>query len=309
MAVSNERLLELQQLYEQLKLTMIDIDEKYSIEYVAPKLDMPDSLNLQKLEYTPKTQEELQALAELAVEAVIIAKLRSVERTYSSKLKSLALNLEQLNLNYEKKVATRTEQYADERKEIRRKLILHGLVFSTTFNNYYQIAHEEFLADSEKINNQADAERELISKQQADAEQLYQESCASIEEERQARVNDKLQKLIDDEEDERVRIEKYNNSLEEKEQKYQASRAKAYETANRYAYNRAYKNAQLYLQAGETAYRQLIMQEKYIVCKNAFYPLRREEANLILQFDSALINNLGKYYSSLVDWINTTLLP
>lgn len=309
MAVSYERLLELQELYEQLKIRLRDIDDKYSLDYVEPKLDMPESLNLQKLEYTPKTEEELLAIAEQAVAVVIISKLRGVERTYSSQLKSLSLKLDKLNVTLEQKILARSEQYAARRKEIQRKLINNGLVFSSVGDKYYNLANEEFMSDTSKITDEVNAERSLINQEETNAEALYREACASLEEEKQARIAEKLQKLLDEEEKLRISIEKYNNSLEEKEQKYQASRARAYESAQRAAYNRVYNNAKLYLQMGETGYRQLIMYEKYAVCQDVFYPLRREEANTILQFDAFLINSLGKYYDSFVNWINTTLLP
>ena len=68
-------------------------------------------------------------------------------------------------------------------------------------------------------------------------------------------------------------------------------------------------NAKLYAQLGETGLRQLVTREKYAVCQDAFFPLRREEAQAILTFDSFLRSHLGVYYDSFVAWINTTLLP
>lgn len=309
MAVSYERLLELQALYEQLKIRVLQIDDKYSLDYVEPELDMPDSLNLQKLEYTPKTEEELTALAEQAVAATIISKQNSAERTYLAKLKSLSLKQDKLNVKTQQTISDRADEYAKKREEIHQKLVNNGLYFSTVGNKYYNLANQEYIQDVNKLTAEGEAERDFINREITDAEALYNETLASLEEEKQARIADKLQKLIEAEEKLRISIEKYNNSLEEKEQKYQASRAKAYENARKNAYNRAYNNAKLYLEMGETGYRQLIQKEKYAVCQDAFYALRREEANTILQFDSFLLSHLGIYYDTFVEWINLTLLP
>lgn len=307
--ITTERLKELQQLYENLKLRVKEIDDKYSLEYVEPKLDMPESLNLQKLDYTSKTSKELSALAEQAVAPTMVSKQSAIERAYSTKLKSAALKRDKLKNETDKSIAQAGVDFANTLEEIKRKLINNGLVFSTVGNKYNTQANEDYKELMRKIAQESDIEATHIRQEETDAESLYHQSLASLEKERQARIADKLQKLSDEEEKLRISIEKYNNSLEEKEQKYQASRAKAYENARKAAYNRAYNNAKLYLEVGETGYRQLIQREKYAVCQDMFYPLRRGEAQTILTFDSFLVNNLGTYYSAFVDWINTVLIP
>ena len=309
MAITNERMNELVELYDRLKVRVREIDDKYSLEYVEPKLDMPDSLNLQKLEYNPKTEEELMALAEQAVVAAIISKQSSIERAYSAKLKGLTLKLNKLKNKTDQANAQAGENYNEKLKEIHNKIVNNGLVFSTVERKYSMQANADYNDVLNKIVEDSEAETALISQEEVDAEELYQQSLAALDEEKQAKIADRLNKLMDDEEKLRISIEKYNNSLEEKEQKYQASRAKAYENARKAAYTRAYNNAKLYLEAGEIGYRQLIQKEKYAVCQDMFYPLRREEAKAILNIDSFLLNNLGTYYSAFVDWINATLLP
>ena len=299
---------ELAERYAQLKVRVMDVDDKYSIEFVEPKLDMPDSLNLQKLEYTPKTDEELEVMAEEAVAAIIISKQRAIERSYSSKLKSLNVKSDKLTLTLSKAVSSTSEDYAKKKEAVRLKLINNGLVFSTVGNKYNTLLSEEHSSSIKKIVDYGERERGLINQEQKNAEEVYNESCVSLDKERQARIAEKIQKLKEAEENLRLSIEKYNNSLEEKEQKYQASRAKAYENARRAAYNRAYNNAKLYLEMGESGYRRLVQQEKYAVCQDFFYPMSKEDAKTILSFDSFLRNHLGTYYDTLVDWINHTLI-
>ena len=298
---------ELIDLYAKLKVRVLKIDEKYSIDYVEPELDMPDSLNLQKLEFTPKTESELYAIAEQTVAATILAKQASIDKSYAAKLNTIASKLAQNSNNATTQLDKLVAQYEENCENIKKKAMSNGLVFSTVTDKYLSLelqSHSKrVLSKTEEFNRKS----EEIVQQQADAETAYNQSCAALEEEKKARIEAAYQKLVDAQEKERISIEKYNNSLEEKEQKYQAARAKAYESARNAAHARAYNNSKLYAELGETGYRQLIMREKYAVCQDAFYPLRREEAQSILTFDSFLRSHLGIYYDSFVTWINTTL--
>ncbi|MCH5156335.1 MAG: hypothetical protein J1G02_00485 [Clostridiales bacterium] len=309
MAVTNERLLELAHIYNGLKTRILYIDEKYSLEFVEPKLDMPDSLYLTKLIYEPKTEEELMQMAEEQVAASIISKQSALDKSYNTTVKSLANKLAQMQLSKDKSAQAVLDEYYKEYEALHRRLINNGLIFSTVATKY----EEQLVTKMEKKTNRKNKEwtdkMALVDKEQQDAEQIYQERCADLEEEKAARIIQKYQKLKQDEEALARSIEKYNTGLDEKEAKYQASRAKAYEAARRAAYNRAYNNSKLYLEYGETGYRRMIEKEKYAVSQDVFFPLTREEGKIILSFDSFMVVHLGTYYSAFVDWVNTTLIP
>ena len=306
--ITNERLLELQELYSALKVRVLSIDEKYSLNYVEPKLDLPESLNLQKLEYNPKSHEELMALAEQATAAIIISKQASIDKNYSAKLKNFAIKLTQNNNNAIAALNALLAQHEENCEKINRRAIAHGLVFSTVTTKYLNEENQAYGQRSFDASKEYKQKSDLIEQEQKDAEEIYQQSCAALEEEKQARIAQAYQKLLDAEESLRRNIEKYNNSLEEKEQKYQAYRERTLDNARRAAQNRALSNAKIYAEVGETGYRQIVQREKYAVCQDAFFPLRRDEAQAILTFDSFLRSHLGAYYDSFVQWINTTLL-
>lgn len=308
-SITNERLNELVQLYDRLKARVLQIDVKYSLEFVEPELDMPESLNLTKLTYKPKTNSELTSLANQQVAAVIIAKQSTLDKNYNSKIKSLSLKIANVQLSASQKIADAQEAAEKDLKDIRNRLVNNGLIFSTISTKYENQVHLDYKTATNKIKTSADDAIALINQEQKDAEAVYAESCNNLTQERTARAKQCYQKLVEEEEKLKRSIEKYNTGLDEKEQKYQASRAKAYESARRAAYERAYNNSKLYMEMGETGYRRSIEKEKYAVCQDAFYPLRRTEAQAILSMDSFIMTNLGTYYSTFVDWINMTLLP
>lgn len=309
MAITNERLAELVRLYDRLKVRCAEVDEKYSLTTVEPKLDLPESLDLQKLQFVPKTDEELTELANEQVAPYVLSKQRTLEQNYNSKLQSYTLELSNYAYETSVKMKKLVSQFEEEKAEIKRKVINHGLVFSNVMAKYTDIATEKHNADMRAVSSELSQKQSLVDGKRANAQEEYDRATELLEQERAARFDVAYEKLLQQQEKERVSVEKYNNSIQEKEQKYQATRARLYQSAMRAATERALDNAKMYAELGEVGYRDLISREKFIITKEAFAPLKREEAKAILSIDSFLYNNLGTYYSSLTDWINTTLLP
>lgn len=305
MAVSEERVKELLVLHQQIEDRCALVDEKYSLTACEPRLDMPPSLNLEKLVFTPKTEEELRALATESVNALMLSKERSAEKTYNSAIKNYEAQkqklTEQADLDYDKAQL----QLEEKKEDIKRKVADNGLYFSDIAERFCRLAENDSSSVTKEIYAKLDLELKALSQKTTDAETLYNETLAALKEERQAREDKAYSDLLQDEEEERVAVEKYNNGVEEKEQKYQASRAKAYENAYRAEQNRTLKNTQLYADLGETGYRDVISREKYAVCIDMCTGLTRREANVLLSFDSFFDNALGNYFSSFLNWITT----
>lgn len=305
--ISNERYQELKALYEELKKQCLLIDEKYSLSATEPHLDLPDSLNLQKLTFVPKSEEELNALAEQKVAAVMISKERSAQKSYASQLKSLSAQRKKIFDEDAQKRDKALDELTQEKATVERKVIDNGLYFSNVANKYVTLANEKYNNTLKDIGNDTTAQYEYVTQQEQEADNAYNDVCASLEEERKLRVAEALRQFSEQEEKESLAIEKYNNSLEEKEQRYQYSKAKSYEAAYRAQQNKALQNAKIYAQLGETGYREMIEKEKFLICKTKINPLTREEGNILLTIDTFLRESLGNYYSTLVDWINTVL--
>ncbi len=304
---SPEQTAYLDEVYAKLKKRIIDVDEKYSLVAGEPHLDMPDSLNLVKLVFTPKSPTELSSIAEQRIAPQMLSKQRSVDSAYSSKLKSLSQQKDKINNDTFDKMDAAAADFEREKAEILRKVIDNGLYFSTVANKYNDLASKRYSETLGQLTDDNKQRQKAIAQQQTDAEQLYNEQCQSLQEERTARIADAYQKLTEEQREERTAIEKYNNTLEEKEQKYQASKAKAYETARRAEVTRALESAKIYSELGEVGFRRMIESEKYSLCIDAFVPLNRSEAQYILSLDSFLQSHLGTYYDAFVDWCNTVL--
>lgn len=308
-SISSQRMEQLRSEYEELKNRCREVDIKYSTDVVEPQLNLPPSLNLEKLDYVPKSEEELTALAEQEIASATITKQSALDKSHATKLKSFALQRDKLSAQLEVTCRNLADGYGVEQATIHRKLVNHGLSFSSTATSALDDRATKYQENVRRANTDAQAERELITRAEEDEEQLYQQSCDALEEDRLARLAKAYQKLADSEESRRISVIKYNNSLEEKEQRYQYSRERAYESAWRYAEERAEQNQKLYQQLGETGFRDMIEREKYNLFIDTFSSYTRDEGNFVLSIDSFVRNNLGAYYSGFVDWVNTTLVP
>ncbi len=305
MAISAQRYKELETLYGLLKTRILSVDDKYSLATLPWDPGWPETLGLEKQTYTPKSEEELRTLAEQAVAPVIVTRRNNAEHTYSVKMKSLSRDKSALIAALAKKIRTASSKYNDEKSAIERKVRDHGLYFSNVANKYVNLANQRYTEEVNEMTTDSQNERAKIEQEEADAEAVLEETYAAIEREQEARVTDEMDALRAKEEKARVSVDKYNNSIEEKEQKYQASRARAYTTAKAQAEERALRNAERYAKLGEVGYRALVQNEKYLICQDTMSSLLRDEANIMLTFDSFLRSHLGDYYQSLLDWINT----
>lgn len=308
-AITQQRLAELQQLYTQLKERILQVDAKYGLEYREPELNMPESLNLKELTYTPKSESELRQTAAQQVAATIISKQRSIDSSYSSKLKSLSADRTRLQQKYSEIYTELRSTYIKNYNNLTRKLINNGLLFSSVSNTARDQELATFNANTAAATKKENEESALLDTEEENIERAYSQACASLQKEQAALIEKAYLKLKQDDEQLKNTIDKYNNSLEEKEQKYQASRAKALLSAQRAEDSRLQTALKAYAQLGDAGFRDMICKQKYVICQDAFWPLRRNEAQAILGFDSFLRTHLDTYYSLLEDWINTSLLP
>ncbi|MCH5160049.1 MAG: hypothetical protein J1F66_04285 [Clostridiales bacterium] len=307
-SITQERLKELLEIYAKLKEEIIEIDNKYSLTYVEPEIVLPDSLNLQKMTYTPKSVEELNELAEQYVAAAIISKQRGLDSNYSTKLKTLGRKRTEAARDLTEKLKKADNDYAEALEKLQKKLINNGLLFSTTASKYRETALADYANQKNECNLSYTQDLSAIDTEENDLEAVYKESCEKLEEEKQALITKRYQVLVEAEEKAKTNVDKYNNGIEEKEQRYQYTRAKFIESMRRAERDRVLTMTKLYLQLGEVSYRDRMLREKYSAAQDAFWPLRRNEANVLLSYDSFLNFHLESYYSTFVDWVNTSLL-
>lgn len=307
-AITEQRLKELLEKYAKLKIDVLKVDDKYSLEYGEPQIDLPPSLNLEKIIYVPKTDDELAAAADLKISALYQAKQRQIYVSYLNKLQACDKKYADLNENLRQNQLKLLNEYNETCDKLRKSLVNNGLLYSSVNEKSSVKARGDYADKVAETNLRFENEKSAVDAEQTAAQNVYEQSLASIESERQSKLDDVLSDLRENEEKTRLNVEKYNNSLQEKEIKYQASREKALEAAREAEYDRAYKMAKLLAEIGETGIKEKVLLEKYHICQNSFRTLRRNEAKTLLNVDAFLQTNLEKYYTTFVDWINWALI-
>lgn len=307
-SITQERLRELLEIYAKMKVDIIQIDEKYRLTYKEPEIDIPDSLNLEKMTYTPKSEEELRDLAEQYCAPTILSKQRSLDSSYATKLKSLTRKRSDVMRELTDELKKADEDYAVALEKLRVKLTNNGLLFSTTASGCREAALADYTNQKAECNKNYSQDISAIVDEENDLEAVYNESSSQLEQEKQALIEKRYQALLEAEQKSKVNVDKYNNGIEEKEQRFQMTRAKFIESMRRAERDRVLTMTKLYLQLGEISYRDRMLREKYAKAQDYFWPLRRNEAQALLGYDSFLSVHLESYYSTFVDWVNNALL-
>lgn len=307
MSITTERAQELLDLYAELKVTILEIDRKYSLNYQEPKLELPPTLGLQPLEYVAKTEQQLMELAQAYANPSHQTKLRTFEQSYLRSKQTLDNKKLTLAENLRKKLVDLLGNYNTNVANLRRKLINNGLIFSSVVTTKNQQALDDYNTKVDETNTHYENLQTQVDEQLDDLEVRHTNGTQALQTELQANITKRYNELCANEQKEEERIVKYNQSLDEKETKYQASCQKALEYARQAEYERALKASQLYAELGESGVESQKISEKYHYCKQYFANWRREEAILVIESDSFLSGHLGAYYTSLIDWVNTYL--
>ncbi len=291
--------------YKKLRNKMENVDNKYSLSYHEPQLDMPESLNLEKMTYEMPDEDELLKNAEQRTEADYITdkyKIEKAETAGRDKLDGERTQAERAEEELMKKLADKlqsdTRTVSDDtlkkgtaRSSIRSEGLSEARSVHDSGVSQAQASKEEKLADIQRRLQQ-------LAEQTASA-------LSSLDQTRDAEIKETLEKLLAEAERQRDSVMKYNNTVEEKEQKYQAQREKAYESARQAENQRAMKAASLYAQLGASGVEEQKLNEKLSLAKQFFGTMSRAEAKSLLNSDSFMYAQLGKYYNYLTDFVNS----
>ncbi len=307
MSVTNQRLQELAEFTDALKKKVLFIDNKYSTDYVKPQLNLPDSLNLEHLTFTPKTDDELAALADQQVTASYLAKKRAMDASYANECLNSDKAQSQLSATHETKLAKLLDDYTENWHKTYRRLVNNGLLFSSVVTTAQQKALDDYNSAVTTENNSYQADLTALTNAKAALTDKYNAQVTSLNSEKAADVAVTLEELKTKQNKEKLAIDKYNTSLDERKTKYQASKARTEEYARQAEYERALQASKLTVELGETGLIEQKQSEKLICCKFELTGLTKEEALIVVDSDGFFSEHLGSKFTTLKAWINDNL--
>lgn len=305
--MTSERLNEILAIYDELKKRILAIDDKYSTDFHEPVLDLPETLGLEKLVFTPKSKQELTLLVRDKIRAKYqnkVIRIYTWRDTYRKDIASRRAKLTEKQRESEKQLkADRDEAYA----AMYAKIARNGLLFSTVRETKLAQITSNYESKKAELQKETDAENAIIDKEEKAYDDMYSQKITNHDAQRQSEEDYYVAVYTENQRKEQERVDKYNQQLDEKETRYQFALEKFRETARKNEYDRVYKMTKLYAEIGETGINNRKLNEKFIVSKQYFTPLTREEAQTLLSADSFLRAHLDTYYSAFVTWVNNTL--
>lgn len=307
--LTDEQKAQLQSDYAELKSSIAAIDNKYSLSYIEVDLEFPSTLGLERLTFTPKTDEELQALAETQIAARYIEKKRVLEKSYQASLADITYSQSRQSEQHRKKLEELAGEYRHDVDELTHGLVNNGLLYSSIKTSALADALSAYNDKVSEATTQNDAELDALSAKSEALTETYQNNLAALETQQTAECEQVVQELAEADQKQQLSVEKYNASIDEKEVKYQVSCKKALQSAIQAEYERGLQAARLYAELGESGVAQQVLAEKLVCCKSAFRSYTQTEAEYILGLDSFLQTNLESSYSTFTEWISATLLP
>ena len=211
--------------YKKLLDDMEKVDKKYSTEYQEQKVDAPDSLGLEKLSYTLPTEEEAKKSATQYYSA---GKAKDVSEINLSTEKTLKGLEEEAKNVLEQAVKKQTQIDVDRQKDLK------TANYSTQVKNLTNSSIKTGMMD--KVNTLAeqalntlkqDTDNMLvdIETKKGDAKTLEQRRLEELEKIYAEKIAQKITEILSEAQKEADAVTKYNNSVDEKEAKYQKSLA------------------------------------------------------------------------------------
>lgn len=290
--------------YKKLKEQLEKVDSQYDTTYKEPELDLPESLNLEKLQYTMPTQQEIENLAKQENISDYISKNQQLD----SKIEDYKLtnSQKQQTVNEEKKAKDDQlrEQLQQELKSIGNRTIDNGIARSSITTGAKQQAKEVNDATRKQYAEQFDTELQQLASQLAQQLADTDEQRKILQETFQNEVLNSVAKLTAEAQKKYDDTVKYNNTVDEKEAKYQADREEQLFDARQDEYQRINDLIELYSKVGETGIEARKTNEKLQYVKEFFDSVDKQTALSILNSDNTLQAHLGMYYDYIVDYVN-----
>ena len=286
-------------IYNELLKKMASVDKKYSTTYQEQKVDAPQSLGLEKLSYKMPTEEEILSLAQQYyssskqedVSSVKDGTAKNVE-TLNQKAKSILdkATQGQIEINQNRENNLKTANYSAQKNNLTNSSIKTGMT-----NKVNKLA-QDALDTLQKTTDNSLAD---IEEQKSFLEQLSNQKLKELEEIYAQKIALKQEELRASAQKEADAVTKYNNTVDEKEAKYQKSLASQLAELEKQEWKRVAEMLELTERIGESGVAEQKAEEKYRAIRSVLDEFSPSDALAVLESSAAFKTHLGDLYDSL----------
>ena len=296
--------LSVDQRYALLKAEFDEIDKKYNRALNDIELDFPPSLGLAKLTFTPTDQETLASLAQDYFNSDYEQQIAQFTQQNLQKQRVKSDKIRQETTTFDTNCQTLQQKYQAKRLAFVQKAIKNSIVASSI----YQQELDRLLAEyNQQVQSAQTAHQQAVDSLNNGLQllqQLLSQTTQSLQEEKQAKVQEKLFQLNQQEQKRSDSVTKYNNSVDKQEADYQVKIQKAQATVISAEQRRALEAINLLATVGVAGVERLKAEEKVTPATEFFQSLSASEAQRIFYGDDTLQYHFGSYYSYMKELVD-----
>jgi hypothetical protein len=277
------------------------IDGKYNIS--NSDISYPDTLGLEKMENTPLSDEEIERMArEQLIDKQLSGvnsinddadrRLNDLDDKKSAETASIAAQIEELQRLYEQR-----------KKEAEKDALKRGLARSSIIMNKIEDFDGNKIKDTEQLNSALGDALVKIDFNIASLETQRAKALSDFDISFAAELSGKIDALKKERQEKIDETLKYNNTVTEKESKYQADKDDAQRKAQQQAMENYLKLAEAQSRGDTDAINKLILDEKVVKVKAYYDKLSPQEALNDFLKDSTMSYHLKEYYDYMLQYL------
>lgn len=289
--------------YEDLDKALSIIDKQYTVHYVSPGLDLPESLGTEKLTYQMPSESEIMSQAQSSLASKYYTQAANIKSGAEKNSNSISDKIDQAELNALFKVRSLADKLVEDKEQVKNTALKRGLARSSIAENAVKETENVFERQEDEILSQKDANVGLMKRQLKDLQAVANQALIALEGSRTLETAAVAQKLLSDAIKKQEEVLKYNNSLNSNQAKYEASRATKIIDAQNAEYRRAAEVQKLLAEVGQEGLKQIVQKEKYIAVINYMDTLTKGEAREMLAARGDLPAELGGYYPLVEEYV------
>lgn len=285
--------------YDSLWETLSGIDDKYSTVYKEPTYNQPQSLNLEKLEYEGMTEDEILLAAQNALLEKQLNALAKIESSSQNGMASIQSKIDSLLKDAQGKEKSIAEAAAEAKKKAGNNAVNRGLARSSILTEHL---HELDKNKSGLLSEVNSAKDSALGEYRSQILQLQADKSAALSNYELVAAADlqaKIDNLMSQVQNEIDSVTKYNNTVDEKEAKYQVTLEAEMRKAQEAEQKRVNDQIKLRSEYGAEAVERQILEEKLSVASQYFLSLDPATAYSAFKADSSLQAHLKDYYGYL----------
>ena len=268
-----------------------EIERKYNANPSGAEVDAPESLELERLDYSAPTDEEIAAAADAEAQAYADRKAQELEREKQFAEQSAAASRERAGQALEENLSRIDSDYDARKTAAENQALKRGLARSSIIMGQIEAFDGARLAGRQQQHEGYASQIQNIENSLYELEQSRISAIEALDGQKLELIAGRIKELTDERDKKLAEVIKYNNTVAEKQAQYSLSRDKALKDAQ----NQALKNSS----AADIAAK--VSAEKEKAVQNFFSGMSAQDAVAMLLTDARLREKLGSSYIYLLN--------